>query len=123
MDVTQNSSPPSGFPGVQINLEQTQSSPSADQDPVFDHGNTVSMAIGATTTDLITPPAGCKYLRVSFAADALVRTDGSAVTSGSGIAVYAATPEIIPVLPGVKVTAMGVSGATTGRATPMKVRG
>jgi hypothetical protein len=95
----------------------------ADQDPIFDHTNGVKVTTLATTsTLLITPPAGCKYIRINSDVDVFVNTaNGAAGDVASSIKVMAANPELIPVVAGVNVNIYTLTAAVV-RATPMKVR-
>lgn len=96
--------------------------PSTDQDPVFDHANAVRFAVTTASQAAITPPASCKYMRVHAEGDCFIRTDGTAAADAAGsIKLLANQPETIPVIGGTAVTVIGAS-ATTLRATPMKVR-
>jgi hypothetical protein len=54
----------------------------SDQDPIFDHANGTKVAV-TTSASVITPPAGCKYLRISADVDVVVNTAGvAAVDNG-----------------------------------------
>lgn len=101
--------------------EQVAAAPSADQDPIFDHANGTKNSVTASQT-IITPPAGCKYVRVSSNVDCFVRTDGQAAADAAGsILVSAGAAEIIPVVAGTAVTAFAASTAVV-RCMPYKVR-
>lgn len=94
-----------------------------DQDPIFDHTNGVKVAVPATTsTLLITPPAGCKYVRINPDVDCFVNTANVAAGDlASSIKVLANSPEVVPVVAGTAVNVF-VASAGTVRATPLKVR-
>lgn len=97
--------------------------PTASQNPVYDHANGAKVTVTTTSTDILTPPAGCEFVRISAEADCFVRTDGSAAAdNGGSIRIMAGLPEVIPVTAGSKVTAIVASGSTTVRATPLKAR-
>jgi hypothetical protein len=94
----------------------------ADQDPIFDHANGVKLAV-TTSASLITPPANCRFLRISSDVDIFVNTAGSAaVDNGTSIRVGAGQTEVIPVTAGTAVFALSSSGTATVRATPLKIR-
>lgn len=98
--------------------------PSDDQDPIFDHANGAKVPLTSNTVaDLITPPVGCKFVRISADADILVATDNPASPTDDGkmIRIIANQPEIIPVVAGVKVKGLSTTAAVV-RLTPMKVR-
>lgn len=98
--------------------------PSDDQDPIFDHANGAKVTLTANTAaDLITPPAGCKFVRISADADIFVATDNPTSPSDDGkmIRIIANQPEIIPVVAGMKVKGLSTTAAVV-RLTPMKVR-
>jgi hypothetical protein len=96
--------------------------PSTDQDPIFDHTNGTKTSVTVSAT-VITPPAGCKYVRISTDVDAFINTAGSAaVDDGTSIRIVANQPEIIPVVAATAVKALSSSGTATIRCTPMKVR-
>jgi hypothetical protein len=114
---------------VHVNAQQSgdwKTAPAADQDPVFNHpaGKKVTVS-GSASTPVLTPPAGCKYVRFSCEGDVIVNTDGAdAVDDGTSIRIVAGPAETIPVRAGVEVRARSLSGvATIVRATPMKARG
>jgi hypothetical protein len=94
----------------------------SDQDPIFDHANGTKVAV-TTSASVITPPAGCKYLRISADVDVVVNTAGAAaVDNGSSIRIIANQPETIPVTPSVAVFALSLGASATVRCTPLKVR-
>jgi hypothetical protein len=96
--------------------------PSPDQDPIFDHANGTKTSV-TTSATVITPPTGCKYLRISADADVFVNTAGSAaVDDGTSIRIIANQPEVIPVTAGTAVKALSASGTAVVRCTPLKVR-
>lgn len=94
------------------------------QDPIFDHANGAKVTVTTASTDILTPPANCRYARISADADVFVRTDGSAAAdNGGAIRLVANTPEIIPVVAGAKLTGIVASGTAVVRCTPLKARG
>jgi len=94
----------------------------ADQDPIFDHVNGTKTAV-TTNTTVLTPPAGCKYARISTDIDIVVNTIGAAaVDNGTAIKIFANQPEVIPVTAGVAVKALSLGASATVRCTPLKVR-
>ena len=96
--------------------------PSADQDPIFDHANGTKTDV-TTAEDVLTPPAGCRYVRVSANVDILVRTDGQdAADDAFSILVSAGQPEIVPVTEAVPVSALSTSGTAVVRCMPFKSR-
>lgn len=102
---------------------QVHSRPTPDQDPVFDHANGTKTGV-TTSATVITPPAGCKYIRISSDLDIYVNTaGGAAVDNGTAIRIIANQPEIIPVIAGTAVNALSSSGTATVCCTPLKVRG
>lgn len=97
--------------------------PSADQDPVFDEANgaTYTLAANASTT-LITPPAGCKFMRISVTADTMIRTDDQAVSdNGKNAMIWAGTTDTIPVTAGTALRGFSTS-ASVVRCLPLKER-
>lgn len=93
-----------------------------DQDPIFDHTNGTKTSVTASAT-IITPPASCKYLRISSDVDLFVNTAGSAaVDDGTSIRIVANSPEVIPVVAATAVKALSSAGTATVRCTPLKVR-
>lgn len=95
---------------------------STDQDPIFDHTNGTKSSV-TTSATIITPPAACKYLRISTDVDIYVNTAGAtAVDDGTSIRIVANSPEVIPVVAGTAVKALSSSGTATVRCTPLKVR-
>lgn len=93
-----------------------------DQDPIFDHANGTKNSVTASAP-VLTPPAGCKFARISADADIVVNTAGNiAVDDGSSVRIVANQPEVIPVVAGVVVNALSLSGTAVVRCTPMKVR-
>ncbi len=96
-------------------------SPSADQDPIFDHANGTQTSVTAAAL-ILTPPAGCKYARISTDVTCFIRTDGVDPADAAGsVRILADQPEIIPVVPGVAVKAFAATTAVV-RAIPMKSR-
>lgn len=109
--------------GTKAASGSVSTTPSSDQDPIFDHANAVKASVTTTSSTAITPPAGCKYLRVHATADMFLRTDGSAAADAAGsIKITAGQPETIPVVAATAVTAIVATGTGTLYATPMKVR-
>lgn len=95
---------------------------SPDQDPIFDHANGTKKSI-TTSAALLTPPAGCKFVRVTTDADIVVNTAGAAaVDDGTSVRIVANQPEMIPVVEAVAVNALSLSGTAVVRCTPMKAR-
>lgn len=98
--------------------------PSSDQDPIFNEAAGVKVALAAnTSTDIIIPPAGCKFVLVSVTADTVFATDNpvNVADDGKSVMVFAGTERMLPVTPTVKVKAISTS-ASTVRAMPMKER-
>jgi len=98
--------------------------PSLDQDPIFDHANATKTSV-TTSAVVITPPAGCKYLRISTDADIYINTAGAAATDGAtggGARIIANAPEVVPVIGGTPVYALSALGTATVRCTPFKAR-
>lgn len=94
----------------------------ASQDPIFDHANGTKTSVTASAA-IITPPAGCNYIRISSDVDIFVNTAGAtAVDDGTSIRIIANVPETIPVVAGTAVKALSSSGTATVRCTPYKVR-
>jgi hypothetical protein len=97
-------------------------SPADDQDPIFNHAVGTKTSV-TTSTTIVTPPANCKYVRISTDVDVFVNTAGStAVDDGTSIRLIANLPEIVPVTAGTAVTALSSSGTATVRCTPLKTR-
>lgn len=95
---------------------------SSAQDPIFDHANGTKTSV-TTSATIITPPTGCKYLRISTDVDAYINTAGSAaVDDGTSIRIVANVPEVIPVTAGTVVKALSSSGTAVIRCTPLKSR-
>lgn len=98
--------------------------PSTDQDPIFDETNGEKVSLTANTAaDIITPPAGCKFVRISASADTFIATNnpGTMTDNGENILVTAGQPEIVPVTAGVTVRGLSTT-ASVVRAMPLKVR-
>lgn len=96
--------------------------PGASQDPIFDHANGTKTSVTASA-GVITPPALCRYVRISTDVDIFVNTANSAaVDDGTAARIIANQPEIIPVVAGVQVRALSSSGTAVVRCTPLKVR-
>lgn len=96
--------------------------PSTDQDPILDQANGLEKAVTTSSTTMITPPAGCKYVLMDAEATVFFRTDGVAATvGGKASRLIANTPQIIPVTAGTDVTVIGAA-ATKVYATPLKSR-
>ena len=99
--------------------------PASDQDPILDHENGAKVTAGTNWTTVLTPPAGCKYIRISAEGDVFVRTDapasGAGVDDGKAARLIANTPEILPVTAGVAVRAFAATN-TVVRAVPYKAR-
>jgi len=97
--------------------------PSADQDPVFDEasGGTYTLAAN-TSTILIRPPEGCKFMRISVTADTLIRTDNEVVSdNGENAMIWAGTTDTIPVTAGTALRGFSTS-ASVVRCLPLKER-
>jgi len=93
-----------------------------DQDPIFDHTLGTRNSVTAAM-NVIVPPTGCKFVRISSTADIVYRTDGIAASDAAGSTFLPAnTPEVIPVIGGVAVSALSLSGTAIVRCTPLKVR-
>ena len=97
--------------------------PPGDQDPVFDHANGVKATINASAL-LLTPPVGCKYLRISAEGDVVVNTAGGpAADDGKSVRVVAGLAEVIPVVAGQGVFVLSLTATPiVVRATPLKAR-
>lgn len=119
--------------GPQTAALSLSTTPSTDQDPIFDHvtGTSVSVPTTAGGTGILQVPAGCKFLRIDASADIVVRTDRSAndttangvvADNGMAIRIIANQPETIPVIAGNWVRGLALSSTATVRACPMKVR-
>lgn len=95
----------------------------ADQDPVFDHVNGVRVALTAnTSTLLITPANGCKYIRINSEVDVFINTNNNAASdAATSVKIMANSPEVIPVIAGSTVNMFSTLAGIV-RATPMKVR-
>lgn len=96
--------------------------PSADQDPIFNHAAGVKVAV-TTSVALFTPPAGCKFARISTDVDIVVNTaNAAAVDDGTAVRIVANLPEVIPVTAGIQVRALSLGASATVRCTPLKAR-
>ena len=96
--------------------------PSAAYDPIFDHDSGKKTSVTASAL-VITPPAGCKWVRVSSNVDILLHTAGeAAVDNDETIYIVANIPEIVPATAGVAFYALSTSGTATVRCTPLKAR-
>ncbi len=94
---------------------------STDQDPILDIG--VRVTVANTSTTIMTPPDGCKYVRISSSEEIFVRTDGAAAADDAqSVRFLGSFVETIPVVSGVVVTGMAPSGNTVVHCTPMKSR-
>jgi hypothetical protein len=97
-------------------------SPADDQDPIFDTVNGTKTSV-TTSATIITPPAGCKYVRVGTDVDIFINTTGAtAVDDGTSIRVVANQPEVVPVTAGTAVKALSSSGTAVVRCMPLKAR-
>lgn len=93
-----------------------------DQDPIFDHAAGTKASVTSSAL-VISPPAGCKYLRVSSDADIFVNTAGlAAVDDGTSVRIVANAPEAIPVTGGIGVHALSALGTAVVRCMPYKAR-
>ena len=105
-----------------VNYQSTPVELPADQDPIFDHANGTKTSVTVSAT-VITPPADCKYVRISTDVDIFVNTaNGTAADDATCIRVFAGAPEIIPVMAGTAVKAIASTGTAVVRCTPYKVR-
>lgn len=96
--------------------------PSPDQDPIFDHANGVKNAAVTASATILTPPAGCKFARITSDVTCFVRTDaGVAADDAFSVVVFANIPEIVPVTAAVDVKAYAGSSAVI-RCMPFKAR-
>ena len=96
--------------------------PSAAYDPIFDNaaGTKTSLTTNAT---IITPPTGCKWVRITCDVDIFVNAAGAAaVDDGTSTRIIANIPEYIPVTAGTAVKGLSSSGTATVRCTPLKAR-
>jgi hypothetical protein len=108
--------------GSQTNAGSLSVAPSKDQDPILDHTNGTKTSV-TTSATIITPPTGCKYIRISSDVDIFVNTAAAtAVDDGTSIRIVANQPEIIPVTAATAVKALSSSGTATVRCTPYKER-
>jgi hypothetical protein len=108
--------------GTQAAAASLSVTPSTDQDPIFDHAHGTKTAVTVSAA-VITPPAGCKFIRISTDVDVFVNTAGNAaVDDGTSIRLIANVPEVIPVTAGTNVLALSSAGAATVRCTPLMVR-
>jgi hypothetical protein len=97
-------------------------SPADDQDPIFDMANGTKTSV-TTSATVITPPTGCKYVRIGADVDIFVNTAGAtAVDDGTSIRIIAGQPEIVPVTAGTAVKALSSSGTAIVRCMPLKAR-
>lgn len=111
--------------GAQTASNSLSTTPSTDQDPIFDHANGARVAVTAAVANVITPPVGCKYLRVQSTTDCFVRTDATDPGDAAGsIRLLANVPETIPVVAGASGQVRVIRATADGviYATPMKVR-
>ena len=93
-----------------------------DQDPVFDEANGTKTSLTMSAI-LITPPGGCKFVRIITDTDIVINTKNSAaVDDGTGVYIAANTPEIVPVTGGIAVFGLSTSGTAVVHCTPLKNR-
>jgi hypothetical protein len=100
-------------------------SPSADQDPIFDHAEGTKESVGTgDDVDVLTPPTGCKYARIMSDKNIVITTDGStaAADDAAAVLILANQPEIVPVTAAAVVKALSLDGTATVRCMPYKVR-
>lgn len=92
------------------------------QDPIFDNTNGTKTSV-TTSALIITPPAGCKFIRIATDVNIFVNaSNAAAVDDGTSILIFANQPEVIPVTPGIIVRALSSSGTATVRCMPLKAR-
>lgn len=97
-------------------------SPTAANDPVFDNANGTKTSL-TTNATIITPPAGCKWIRISTDVDIFINTaNTAAVDDGTSSRIVANSPEYVPVTAGLAVKGLSSSGSATVRCTPLKAR-
>ncbi|MFG1461712.1 hypothetical protein V5F77_02350 [Xanthobacter sp. DSM 24535] len=106
--------------GVDEESESTVKLP-PDQDPDFDTANGARLAVTASVA-LLTPPAGCKWVRIDTDAAIYVNTAGAAAAANAASIRITTGAEIIPVKAGVAVYAMAVTGTANVGAMPLKAR-
>lgn len=93
-----------------------------DQDLIFDHTNGTKTSV-TTSATVLTPPAGCKFARITSDVAIYVNTAGAAaVDDGTSTLIPANTPTVIPVVAATAVKALSSSGTAVVRVTPMKAR-
>lgn len=110
------------FIGPQTAAASLSVTPSADQNPIFDHANGTKTAVTASAT-IITTGAGHTFLRITTDVDIVVNTAGAAaVDDGTASRIVANVPEVIPVPPSTVIKALSLAGSATVRCTPLKVR-
>jgi hypothetical protein len=110
------------FIGPQTAAASLSVVPSADQNPIFDNANGTKTSVTASAT-IITPPAGCTFVRIDTDADIVINTaNATAVDDGTATRICANQPEIVPVTPAIAVKALSLAGTAVVRCTPLKVR-
>lgn len=104
-------------------MSHFQAPPHPDHDPIYDHTNGTKNSV-TTSAIIITPPAGCRFVRIDTDADIVVNTAGAAaVDNGSAATIRAvSSPTSIPVTAGVAVYALSLSGTAVVRCMPYKQR-
>jgi hypothetical protein len=89
---------------------------------LWDNANGTKTSVTASAT-IITPPAGCRMVRITTDADIVVNAAGAtAVDDGTAARIVANLPEYMPVTPGTAVKALSLSGTAVVRCTPIKSR-
>jgi hypothetical protein len=91
-------------------------------DPIYN--NAAGQKTSVTTSAIvITPPADCRFVRISTDADIVINTAGAAaVDNGTATRIVGGVPEIVPVTAGVPVYGLSLSGTAVVRCTPLKSR-
>jgi hypothetical protein len=91
-------------------------------DPVYNNALGTKTSV-TTSAIVITPPSGCRFVRISTDADVVINTAGAAaVDNGTATRIIGGVPEIVPVTAGTPVYALSLSGTAVVRVTPLKNR-
>jgi hypothetical protein len=91
-------------------------------DPVYNNALGTKTSVTSSAV-VLTPPANCKFARITTNADIVVNTAGAAaVDDGTAALIVGGVPETIPVTSGVPVYALSLSGTAVVRVTPLKNR-
>lgn len=99
-----------GVDGTAVDASDSAPLPVGEDKGVFNAAAGTKVALAGVSATVITPPAGCKYIRIDSTANIFVRTDGAVAADAAGaIRILANVPEIIPVVAGTAVTAIGTA--------------